>query len=151
MPRPLTFYSQSDYLIRIVDINSHTKWQTVQIRSVGFFRSQLIWIYTVCKSRVYLGSAGQGLSSSLIWVCTRDLREEYLVMILGEYFFFLHKFGMLWALIMLGALYYKYFSIGMCVNLCIRAMQNRNLGPFGDVGRACLLQLCHSTYTTKIK
>ena len=30
-------------------------------RSVGFFRSQLIWIYTVCKSRVYASSAGQGL------------------------------------------------------------------------------------------
>ena len=30
-------------------------------RSVGFFRSQMIWIYTVCKGRVYLGSAGQGL------------------------------------------------------------------------------------------
>ena len=27
----------------------------------GFFRGQLIWIYTVCKSRVYPGSAGQGL------------------------------------------------------------------------------------------
>ena len=26
-------------------------------RSVGFFRSQLIWIYTVCKGRVYLDSA----------------------------------------------------------------------------------------------
>ena len=24
-------------------------------------RSQLIWIYTVCKGRVYPGSAGQGL------------------------------------------------------------------------------------------
>ena len=30
-------------------------------RSVGFFRSQLIWIYTICKGRTYLGSAGQGL------------------------------------------------------------------------------------------
>ena len=30
-------------------------------RSVGFFRSQLIWIYTVCKGKVYPGSAGQGL------------------------------------------------------------------------------------------
>ena len=29
--------------------------------SVGFFRSQLIWIYTVCKGRTYLGSAGLGL------------------------------------------------------------------------------------------
>ena len=29
-------------------------------RSVGFFRSQLIWIYTVCKDRTYPGSAGLG-------------------------------------------------------------------------------------------
>ena len=36
-------------------------------RSVGFWRSQLIWIYTVCKGRVYLGSAGQGLM--YIFVC----------------------------------------------------------------------------------
>ena len=33
-------------------------------RSVGFWRSQLVWIYTVCKGRVYPGSAGQGLSSA---------------------------------------------------------------------------------------
>ena len=31
-------------------------------RSVSFFRSQLIWIYTVCKGRIYPGSAGQGLT-----------------------------------------------------------------------------------------
>ena len=31
----------------------------------GFFRSQLIWIYTVCKDRVYLGSAGQGLNHGI--------------------------------------------------------------------------------------
>ena len=30
-------------------------------RSVGFFRSQLIWIYTVCKGRAYPDSAGLGL------------------------------------------------------------------------------------------
>ena len=30
-------------------------------RSVGFLRSQLIWIYTVCKVRIYSGSAGLGL------------------------------------------------------------------------------------------
>ena len=30
-------------------------------RSVGFFRSQLIWIYTVCKGRIYPVSVGQGL------------------------------------------------------------------------------------------
>ena len=31
------------------------------IRLNGFFKSQLIWIYTVCKGRAYAGSAGPGL------------------------------------------------------------------------------------------
>ena len=35
-------------------------------RSVGFFRSQLIWIYTVFKGRAYPGSAGPGLINSFI-------------------------------------------------------------------------------------
>ena len=34
-------------------------------RSVCFWRSQLIWIYTVFKGRAYLGTAGLGL---IIWV-----------------------------------------------------------------------------------
>ena len=33
------------------------KWS----RSVGWFRSQLIWIYTVCKDCTYPGSTGLGL------------------------------------------------------------------------------------------
>ena len=42
-------------------------------RSVGFFRSQLIWIYTVCKGRVYPGSAGQGfLTCPTLWVYSAD-------------------------------------------------------------------------------
>ena len=32
MPCPLLIFSQSGNLIRIVDINSYTKWQTVQIQ-----------------------------------------------------------------------------------------------------------------------
>ena len=32
MPHPFLLVSQSDYLIQIVDINSHTEWQTVQIQ-----------------------------------------------------------------------------------------------------------------------
>ena len=32
MPHPLLIYSQSDNLIQVVDTNSHTKWQTVQIQ-----------------------------------------------------------------------------------------------------------------------
>ena len=68
-PLPLLILSQSDYLIQIVAINSHTKWQTVQIQ---IWRSQLIWIYTVCKNRAYLGSAGQGLKE---WQTVKALLE----------------------------------------------------------------------------
>ena len=32
MPHPLIIFSQSEHLIWIVDINSHTYWQTVQIQ-----------------------------------------------------------------------------------------------------------------------
>ena len=32
MPRPLLIFSQSDYLIQVVDTNSNTEWQTVQIQ-----------------------------------------------------------------------------------------------------------------------
>ena len=32
MPHPLLIFSQSDYLIQIVAINSHFQWQTVQIQ-----------------------------------------------------------------------------------------------------------------------
>ena len=39
--------SQSEYLIQMVDTNSHTEWQC-RARSVGW-RSQLIWIYIVCN------------------------------------------------------------------------------------------------------
>ena len=32
MPFPFLIFSQLDYLIQIIDINSHTEWQTVQIQ-----------------------------------------------------------------------------------------------------------------------
>ena len=32
MPHPLLIFSQSDYLIQVVDTNSNTEWQTVQIQ-----------------------------------------------------------------------------------------------------------------------
>ena len=47
----------SSLLIQIHILND----KQCRSRSVGFFRSQLIWIYTVCKDRVYPGSEGQGL------------------------------------------------------------------------------------------
>ena len=52
----------SSLLIQIHILNG----KQCRSRSVGFFRSQLIWIYTVCKCRVYPGSAGQGLNMSCI-------------------------------------------------------------------------------------
>ena len=45
-------------------------------RSVGIFRSQLIWIYTVCKDRTYLGSAGLGWSSLNLHDCI-DVFEKF--------------------------------------------------------------------------
>ena len=64
---PTYILSQSDSLIQIVDINSDTKWQTVQI--------QISWptdlIYTVYKCRVYLGSAGQGLTNGNLAFATK--------------------------------------------------------------------------------
>ena len=41
-------------------------------RSVGFFRSQLIWIYTVCKGRAYPGSARPGLITTLQYIDDTD-------------------------------------------------------------------------------
>ena len=38
--------------------------------------SQLIWIYTVCKDRVYLGSEGQGL------IFPRDVRLELFLLVI---------------------------------------------------------------------
>ena len=32
MPCPFQIFSQSDYLIQVVDINSHTEWEKVQIQ-----------------------------------------------------------------------------------------------------------------------
>ena len=59
-------FNQSDYLIQVFDTNSQTQWQTVQIQITGFFRSQLIWIYTDYKDRVCPGSAGLGLNKTKV-------------------------------------------------------------------------------------
>ena len=54
-------------------------------RSVGFFRSQLISIYTVCKGRVYLGSAAQGLNCQVVLVwCFSVVDIEILLLCNGS-------------------------------------------------------------------
>ena len=55
----------SRMLIKIYILNG----KQCRSRSVGFFRSQLIWIYTVCKDRVYPGTAGQGLNEMSTTTC----------------------------------------------------------------------------------
>ena len=60
MPCPLLILSQSNYLILNFDTIHILNDKQCRSRSVGF-RSHLIWIYTVCKDRAYLGSAGLGL------------------------------------------------------------------------------------------
>ena len=63
MPRPLPIFTPnqitwSGLLIWIYILNG----KQCRSRAVGFFRSQLILIYTVFKGRVYPGSAGPGLN-----------------------------------------------------------------------------------------
>ena len=48
--------------------------------SVGFFRCQLIWIYTLFKGRVYQSSAGQGLKNADIhYILQRLFYNIYLI------------------------------------------------------------------------
>ena len=64
LPHPCLIFSQSNYLIQEFDTSTHTHVlndKQCRSKSVSFFRSQLIWIYTVCKCRAYPGSAGPGL------------------------------------------------------------------------------------------
>ena len=74
MPHPLLIFSQSDCLIQVFVQICILNGKQCRCRSVGFFRSQLIWIYTVCKCRVYLGSAGQGLRVILFRLCLPSLQ-----------------------------------------------------------------------------
>ena len=91
MPHQFLIFSQSDYLIETVQVQISWLLQNLiwictwskqcRSRSVGFWRSQLIWIYTICKGRAYPGSARLGLqtqwhSCNLIWyyqICTAFL------------------------------------------------------------------------------
>ena len=95
--------SQSNCLIQVVDTNSHTESQTKQCRSgsVGFWRSQLIWIYIVWIGRAYPGLARPGLmhmyrpvlrlaACNLIRVHRMGYSEVYYYYFYFILFFFLH-------------------------------------------------------------
>ena len=55
MPRPLLIFSQSDYLIQIIDTNSNTEWQTVQIQ-----KPTDLDLHCLQRQGIF-GSAGLGL------------------------------------------------------------------------------------------
>ena len=56
MPRPLLISSQSDYLIRVFDTNSHIKWQTLKI--------QISWLLQKPTDLDLHCLLGQGMSCS---------------------------------------------------------------------------------------
>ena len=92
----ILIFSQSDFLIKVVDTNSHNGKQC-RSRSVGF-KSRLICIYTVCKA-----SAGQGLTFTSLGYITKTclynidpLKPHFYIVKLG--------FGVYW-----GIHYFSYF------------------------------------------
>ena len=63
MPHPLLIFSQSDYLIQVVDTNSHTqKTNSADPDQLASEADRSGSTYTVCKGRAYLGTAGPGLT-----------------------------------------------------------------------------------------
>ena len=52
MPHPFQILSQSDYLIQIFYINSHTEWQTVQIQ-ISWLLQKYWCIMTRDETRVH--------------------------------------------------------------------------------------------------
>ena len=81
-------FSQSDYLIHVIDIKLHSlNHKQCRSRTAGFFRSQLIWIFTVCKGRVYSGSAGQGLNS-----IDRDIKHQISIIRSQNIYVFIKKY-----------------------------------------------------------
>ena len=67
--------------IRLLDLNCCYKFiylMTISADPDQLASSNLIWIYTVCKGRVYPGSAGQGLKS-LVWHGPRNGKHNLIV------------------------------------------------------------------------
>ena len=73
MPYPLLIFSHQITWFRFfIQIHLFTDKQC-RSRSVCFFRSQLIWIYTVCKGRVYPGSAG--LVLMIVFIVFQNIQQ----------------------------------------------------------------------------
>ena len=67
MPRPLLISSQSDYLIRVFDINSHIYWQTVQIQISWLLHEPTDLDLHCLLWQGMSFSAREGLKTKLLW------------------------------------------------------------------------------------
>ena len=74
MPCPLLIFNQSDYLIQVVDINSITEWQTVQIQISWLLQKPTdLDLHCLQTQGIYLCSAGQGLNRNGATVLTLSI------------------------------------------------------------------------------
>ena len=96
MPHPFLIFSQSDYLIQVVDINSYTESQTVQIQISWLLKKPTDLDLHCLQRQVYSGSAGQGLSISIILhLVAHEASENFIVLVKRGiwkiFFLFLHE------------------------------------------------------------
>ena len=81
MPCPLLIFSQSDYLIRTVAINSLLNGKQCRSRSVGFFRSQLIWIYSFKRQGISTFGRTRVKMSLARWRTIVLIRGKFLLVV----------------------------------------------------------------------
>ena len=73
MPRPLLVFRQSDYLIQVVDTNSNTEWQAVQIQISWLLQKPTdLDLHCLQRQGIYPVSAGQGLNAIKNWVAVSE-------------------------------------------------------------------------------
>ena len=76
MPHPFQIFSQSKSLIQIVDINSHSERQTVQIQISWLLQKPADLDLHCLQNRVYSGSAGQGLKKYLHFFSKKKKKKK---------------------------------------------------------------------------
>ena len=72
LPHPFLTVNQSDNSMLFVTSIHKLNEKQCRSWSDGFWRSHLIWIYTVFKENAYPGSAGQGLITNVQWFPSVD-------------------------------------------------------------------------------
>ena len=76
MPCPLLIISQSDYLIQVVNTNSHADWQTVQIHISWLGKKPTDLDLNCLQKQSMSGPAGLGLKVSSAAIVVGALRVK---------------------------------------------------------------------------